>query len=439
MVFVHLMRSIVLNAVSTGTLTLKNPRDEDYDTCFLLSIGIAGVFLLVLNLVAEPLASLYRIASFEGVIRVTSVVVLLFGLSQAHGAWARRNFQFRALAMRSTISTLVGGTAGVAIALAGYGLAGLVTNQVLTAVVSAALLWRALPWRPRLRFVPDSARRIMATALPHGVTQSLQFLAQNFDTALVTYLLGPFGGGLYAAAKRVTLAVSIAIWGPLSAVSLPAFAEVTGDPVRFGNVAVRISSLITALTAPLLIGIGITAPSLIPALFGARWDAAAPIMTVLALFATVSPMIGILQQILLAFGKARFVFIFTLAQMVLAVGAMFALGSDPVRIALCLGIPTVLTFAGMLILTTRTTPLPLGRYLIGVGRPLACGAIMAGALLLFPELGWGPVVQLCAEVTLGGIVYLAAFALIARETFGEVIGFASSRLPARFRRPAQAA
>ena len=434
MVFVFLMRSVVLNAVMTGTLTLRHPQDEDYDTCFLLSIGIAGVFLIGLNLGAGALANLYRIDSFENVIRATSVVVLLFGLSQAHSAWARRNFKFRALAMRSTISTLIGGGVGIAIALAGYGLVGLVINQVLTAVVSMALLWRALPWRPRLRFASGSARRIMATALPHGATQTFQFLAQNFDIALVTYLVGPAGGGLYAAAKRVTLAVNIAIWGPLSSVSLPAFAEVTNDPARFGNAAVRISSLVTGITAPLLIGIATTATSLIPALFGARWQAAAPVMTVLALFAVVTPMTGILNQILLSFSRARTVFGFTLAQMVLAMAAMFAFGRDPVRIALCLSIPAVVSYLGMLALAARSTPFPLVRYLLGVGRPLACGAIMAAAVLLVPDFGRGPLVQLIAEVAVGGIVYGIAFVVIARETFGEVVAFAGSRVPERFQR-----
>ena len=336
--------------------------------------------------------------------------------------------------MRSTISTLIGGGVGIAIALTGYGLTGLVTNQVLTAMVSMILLWRALPWRPHFRFSRESGRRIMATALPHGVTQSLLFLAQNFDTALITYLVGPAGGGLYAAAKRVTLAVSIAIWGPLSAVSLPAFAEVTDDAPRFGNVTVRVSSLITGVTAPLFIGIAITAPSLIPALFGTRWQAAAPIMTVLALFAVVSPMTGILNQILLSFGRARIVFRFTLAQMTLAMAAMFAFGRDPVRVALWLSIPGVVTYFGMLAFAVRATPFPLARYVLGIARPLACSAIMAGAVLLVPDLGRGPLVQLMAEVAVGGIVYCTAFALIARETFAEVVAFAGSRVPTRFRR-----
>ena len=339
--------------------------------------------------------------------------------------------------MRNTISTAVAGAVGIGVALAGYGLTALVLNQVIASVLGLLLLWRAIPWRPRLRFSRVRARALLATAVPLGANQSLQFIAQNFDTALVTYLLGPFGGGLYAAAKRVVLAVQIAIWQPMASVALPAFAEVTGDPVRFGNAAVRMASLVMALTAPLFVGIALTAPVAVEVLFGPRWLAAAPIMTVLAGFSVLVPSLSLLGQMVVAQGHARWVLLVTLGQMALSIAGIALVGrSDAVVVALCLSAPTVASFAVTLAILTRVTRFPLGRYLLGIGRPLACAGLMAAVVLAIPNLRAGPLVQLLVLAVAGGATYAVAALLIARPAVDELLGFARGVLPKRRKRGA---
>jgi O-antigen/teichoic acid export membrane protein len=435
LVFVFLMRSTVLNAVSTSLVTLRNPTDEDYDTAFWLLVIISGLAVLILNLAAGPLARLYHIAAFEIVIRATSLMVLLFGLSYAHYGWARRNFRFRALALRNIAGLAVGGIAGIAAALAGYGLAALVLNQVLAAVVSFVLLWRAIPWRPRLRFSKQRANVLLATALPYGATQSLQFAVQNFDTALVTYLLGPFGGGLYAAAKRITLAVQLALWQPISAAALPAFAEIGDDDVRLGRVSVKTAGVVTAITTPMFVAVAAAAPQLMLVLFGARWLAAAPILTILSSFGILFPSTGVLQMIVLAKRRARAVLYLTLLQTVLALTAIFLFaGRSAEMVALCLSAPALLTYALTLAFVGRLIAFPTARYLLAVGRPLAAGTLMAAAMLALPALQFGPLAQLAALLIVGGALYLGAMFLLARETLYEVMDFTTRLLPARLRR-----
>lgn len=425
MVFVFLLRSTVLNSITTALVTLRAPEDEDYDTGFWLCFCIAVTFLAILNSVADPLSRFYKIEEFSSVIRMTSVIIVFSGLSYAHHGWAKRNFRFRSLAMRNTISTAVGGTVGIAVALTGFGLTALVLNQVITGALGLALLWRAIPWRPKMRFRASRARALLATALPLGANSSLQFIAQNFDTALVTYLLGPFGGGLYAAAKRVVLAVQIALWQPMASVALPAFAEVTGDPVRFGNAAVRMSRMVLALTAPLFAGIALTAPVSVLVLFGSKWQEAAPIMTVLASFGILAPSLGVLQQMMVTQGRARLILITTLVQMLLSLAAIWVTGAhDGVTVALCLSAPTLINFIVTLALLTQLTPFPIGRYLAAISGPLAATAVMATAVLALPNLGVGPLMQLIILTLVGGGVYALAALLMARSAVNELVGFA---------------
>ncbi|RZK44873.1 MAG: hypothetical protein EOO61_02180 [Hymenobacter sp.] len=435
LIFVNLLRNMVLNSVSTGLVMLRNPVDEDYDTGFWLCIIIAALGFFAANILASSIATLYEVKEFEGVIRATSIILLVSGLGYAHSGWAKRNFLFKALAMRGTISIGLAGAAGIGLALLGYGIAALVVNQIVASVLGLLLLWRAIPWRPKFRFSKIRAQAILVTAIPLGGTQSLQFIAQNFDTVLVTYLLGPVHGGFYAASKRIVVAVQIMLWQPMSAVALPAFAEVAHDTRRLNDATVRMGALVMATTAPLFAGLALTAPATILVLFGPKWAAAAPTMTVLAGFAIIGPSLSVIQTAALALKYGRFVLATTITQIALSLIFIYFWGSHgSVQIALCISAPPLIIYFGTLIIAPFFTSFDLKRYIVGVGRPLLCTAVMGLAVWSIPEMNAGPFVQLVLMVGAGALAYAIAGMLLLREIMKEFSGPAL-RIWSRVTRP----
>lgn len=425
LVFVFLLRNTVLNSISTGLVMLRHPVDEDYDTGFWLCMIISVSTCFIVNLAAPLIANLYHIGAFEGVVRATSVILLVSGLSYAHIGWAKRNFLFRSLAMRNSISTGLAGIVGIVVAIKGYGITALVLNQVLGSILGLLLLWRAVPWRPKLRFNRARASAILATAVPLGANQTLQFLSQNFDTVLVTYLLGPLGGGLYAASKRIVLAVQIAVWQPMGNVALPVFAEVAHDTPRFNDAAVRIGGLVMATTAPLFAGLALTAPSAIAVLFGAKWANAAPTMTVLAAFGIIGPSLGMLQMIVIALKRSKFILVSTVLQMALSLVALYFWGrTGPVSVALCISAPSLIIYVVTIAFMPSFSDFATMRYVTAVTKPLICTAIMAVAVLAVPNLHVGALTQLAVMAIVGGLVYAAAAALILRTILKEIVGTA---------------
>lgn len=423
LIFVNLLRNMVLNSVSTGLVMLREPVDEDYDTGFWLCMIIALLGFLAANIFASSIASLYGVKAFEGVIRATSIILLVSGLGYAHTGWAKRNFRFKSLAMRGTISTGVAGALGIGLAVLGYGITALVVNQIVASLLGLLLIWRAIPWRPKMQFSVARARQILATAIPLGGTQSLQFIAQNFDTVLVTYLLGALNGGFYAASKRIVVAVQIMLWQPMSAVTLPAFAEVAHDARRLNDAVVRMGSLVMAMTAPLFVGLALTAPTTILVLFGSKWAAAAPTMTVLAGFATIGPSLSLIQTAALALKHGKFVLISTLAQMILSLVGIYLWGNrGPVEIAFCISAPPLIILAATLLIGRFYTPFLLKRYIVGVGRPLLCTGFMGLVVWAVPDLRAGPLAQLLVMIAVGALAYSAAGTLLLRDTMKEFSG-----------------
>ena len=420
-VIVLLMRSAVLNSVAPALVALSNPEELDYDTAFWICVAFGVTFFLILLIAAAPLGAWFHIAELASVIRAMGAIVLLAALSYTHAAWAQRKFMFREVAMRNTISTAIAGIIGISVALAGHGLAALILNQVTQLIVAVVLLWRAVPWRPHLRFSRHTARTLMKVALPLGLNQSLWFIAQNFDTAFVTWFLGPLVGGLYAAAKRVVNAVLVAVDQPIIAVALPAFAEVVDAPARFAGAVVRLVALVTTVGAPLFAGIALTAPFSMALLFGTKWSGAVPIVIILAGGAIAVPTLTVLQQVALSMGRARTILITTVSQIALALGAIVLVPQrDAISIALCLTLPTLATFIAMPLFLARSEAFPLRGYALAVARPLICTAIMAATVFVIPNLRQGPLVQLVVIALAGMVIYSGATLVIARDTVTEL-------------------
>lgn len=422
LVLVFLMRSTILNAISSSLVAAKDPDERAYDTAFWLLAIISSIFVLILWVSAGPISKLYNISSFKWVIRSISFLVLFFGLSYAHYGWARKHFLFKSLAIRNIAGVAIGGLVGLAVAMAGYGLIALVLNQIVAALVSLGLLWFFVPWRPKLTFDGQWAKWMLKNAAPLGGTQALQYAAQNFDTAVVTYVAGPFAGGLYGAAKRITLALQLSIWMPLSAVSLPAFAELTDNDPRLASMVLRSSGIVMAITAPAFLGVSALAEPLMLALFGAKWAAAAPVLSVLAAFSLVMPSSGLLQMLAFSRGMGKTLIISVGVQTILAFSlALNMRGHSTAFIALVLSAPSLIGFFVLVQYVLRHARIKLISYILAISRPLMAAIIMFFAVSQLPLQSFSPWISLLFGTAVGALVYVPTLYFASKATFTDIM------------------
>src|SRR5262249_40121808 len=77
------------------------------------------------------------------------------------------------------------------------------------------------------------------------------------------------------------------------------------DPTRFADAYVSLVWASTASWFPLVAGLGLMAPALVPAFFGARWDGAVPLLQVMALMCFTCPLVYHTDRALLGVGAGR--------------------------------------------------------------------------------------------------------------------------------------
>lgn len=214
-------------------------------------------------------------------ISIGLIPMLIFkGLSVVQQAHLQRQMDFQSLAIRSNVAVAVGGVAGLALAVGGWGAWSLVVQQVLTSLVEMALLWRFSDFRPRARFSFPVARELRSFGYRILLKQVGLFTSRRADALVLGYFFGPVALALYRMAERLSQLVVELSTRPVAQVSLPNFARLKPDPASLRDGVITAVKTSAILSIPALVGLAAVSDPLIQ-LLGAEWHDSAPVLRIL--------------------------------------------------------------------------------------------------------------------------------------------------------------
>jgi O-antigen/teichoic acid export membrane protein len=423
-----LFSNTLIEGTATAIVRKADATDEDYDTCFSMCLGLSILSFLIVFAGAGAIAALLRTPQLGPILRGMSFILLFTGLSRTHTAWLMRNLQFRSLAIRSTVATTLGGAVGVGMALMGYGVASMVAQQLVQSVASTIALWVVTPWRPRLRFSLPIAKEIYAYGRHVAATGLTNFITQYSDVFFVTYLLGPAATGIYNVGKRIPNVLNSVLAGALQRVALPTFAQVQTDPDRLALAFFKAVSLSSTLSAPIFAGIGCVAPEVVDVLFGPKWSAAAPVLSLLAIVGYLTSIGYYNHSIFLASNRPHWQTFTTLIHasstfIVYFSFAHFGLTAT----ALAYTVRSIVIYpvsVGMALIVLGASARD---YLKAIGPPLVAALAMAAVVTAgrLPLIHIPSIERLILLAALGAAAYGATMALIGRKEMREVVSTVS--------------
>ena len=278
----QLFRTVIFESIATSIIRKHEPTDEDFNTAFLSCCIFAVPAFLIVFFSANILENMMHIQGLGDVIRGTSVIILVSGLSKVHEAWLTHRLLFRSLAIRSITSIGLGGIVGVYLAWIGLGSTWLVMQQVVTSVAATITLWLATPWKPRLRFSMASFKESMRFSRHVALSGMTNFANQNSDIFFITYYLGSAAAGVYSAGKRIVNTLNTVMATALMRVSLPAFSRVKNQLDEFKSHYLNATFFTILLTAPAFIGLCYLSHDVTWLLLGQKWMASVPVMQIVS-------------------------------------------------------------------------------------------------------------------------------------------------------------
>jgi lipopolysaccharide exporter len=431
--------AIVITAEGIGTALVQRATvDREHLQAGLWLALAVGLVLTVVTLVAASVvvAPIFGARTAEFV-RLSTPLFLIAAAGTVPMALLRRRLAFRRLSMIDVGTSTMRVGVSVALAIAGLEGESLVFGGIAAGLTTTLMAWGSAPapW-PRLRL--SAAREVMSYGLPASIASISWVGFRNCDYAIISARLGAVQAGYYFRAYMLAVEYQKKISIVMGQVGLPLLARSGAEMSALRGQMVR---LLAILTFPLLAVLTITAPELVPWLFGAEWAPAVVPMQILAVGGASTLIIDTVGVTLMASGRPRALLGFGFGHFgVYAVAVLIAtpFGLAGVAVAATV-VHTAFLGVAYALMVRGTSERPLRSLWTDVGPAtvscLGLVAVAAPASVALSAAGTPTLVQLVI-VTLAA---LAAYALTLRLTFpaswAEIVTVAQRVLPSAPRLP----
>jgi len=424
MAFVVTSFGLLLTDPALGAALVQRPAidEEDRSTVFWTAVGIGAVLTILGVALSGLVADFFGEPRVQALFAVCSLCFVVVSLSVAHRALLTRKLAYRHLEIREMVAIVCGGTAAIAVALAGFGPWAVVLNFVVSSLVSTALVWLLLDWRPRATFSLASARNLGGFSGRIFSATALTWGDQNLDKALVGRFLGAAALGPYSLAYAAMLLPQALLVSPFTQVVSPAFSRIQGDPERLERAWLQSKRVSIAVSAPSMLALIVVAPDFVPVVFGGQWDNAILPLQILCVAGLASGLRSLNWSVLQARGAASTLLRLTFLSSVVKFGALVVgLPWGIVGVATTFAGASWLLVVPSIWMTTRGVSFKFWPALRAGAEMLPASIVAAGAGLGARLLLLETSVPQAARVVVVAAVMLLAYATIVSKTAPDVL------------------
>ena len=411
--------------MTLGTALVREPDGDAEPTVFWLNLGIAGAMLALLVL-ARPLIALATPPIVASMLAAYGIRLVVQSSSVVPEARMRRALRFGELSVIRLVAGLVETATKLGLAYAGEHVWCFALGPIANTLVTSLAIQLREPWRPRLAFDREVAKRAarFAGALSGG--ELLYYAYTSADYLVVGAWFGAAAVGAYRLAYEAVLDVVRLISAITAEVAYPVFAA---NPRDARELLLRFTRQNAFALAPILVFIALEADDLLAALYGPLPHAAATAARILCVVGALRVCSFVIPPMLAGLGAARRVLAYHVVALVVlpsafALGA--ALGSDFTAVAWAWAAGYPIAFAVLLALALPLAQLSLGAYLAALGRVTVCalGAALAGQVIR--AIAPWRLVTVAATVL---VVYAALLAWLEGVTPGAVVRAITATAP----------
>lgn len=367
----------------------------------------AGVAVL-----SRPIAQFFGNAQAQGVVAGLAVVCLINALMAPAHNLLKRNLNFKRIQIANIVGYVAGYLAvGIPLALSGAAVWALVAAWIVQATITLLILYSGVrhSLQPLLWF--EGGRKIMHYGTTVLVTNIINWIIGNIERVVIGRFYSTREIGLYATAYNLLYGPISSLLGIVQPVFFSAASRIALERAKIVRIYLALLALTALLVLPLFLSLSVIAETFVLALYGARWQAAAELVTPLALAMPLFLFWGLSTPLLWLGGAPQQEFKVQLPMALLWAGVTwFAAQRSLQAVAWAVLLLFALRYVLILFVARKLMPLTLiqlwralrGGLLIAV----ACAAFAAGLDGWLKARGVAALSRLAAEGVLTAAFYL---------------------------------
>lgn len=272
MVFMTTISQVFVNSGLNMALIQNKQVDEgDYSSVFYLNLLAMILFYIVLYCFAPWIGAFYRLEHFVGPFRVLAAVLPLSALSSVQLARLTRQMQFKRVFVSSVSGIVVSGIIGIYMALHGFGLWALVTQQLINQVIVCIAMGIMTRWYPKLVFRWLKVRAMLSFSWKLLVASLLDSLYSEIRGLIIGKKYDAQTLGYYSKGTKIPQLTANVTNGTLQSVMLPVFSSNQDDPAQIKNMMRKSIRFTAFIVTPIMAGMAVIARPLVLLLLTEKW------------------------------------------------------------------------------------------------------------------------------------------------------------------------
>ncbi|MDT9598893.1 lipopolysaccharide biosynthesis protein [Sphingosinicella rhizophila] len=300
--FTSLSAVFIEGGMTAAVVQRQDTSREEESAVFWWNLFASILLAAALVALGPAIAVFYGHPVIGPLMYVAGAQLVFSALGAVPSALLTRELKFDRLTKVGITSSLCGGAVGLAAAFSGAGIWALALQTAAAALVNSAMLWMMSDWRPALHVRFRHMKRLVGFGSWVGFASLLEVSYTQGYALLIGKLHGVVDLGYYNRAHGTQLVPSALVGRLINRVAFPLFAQKAEDPAAFRRGARLAIQFVMLLNVPAMTGIALLSDLVILVLFGEKWLAAAPILTILAFAGMLLPMQGVNVQMSLARG-----------------------------------------------------------------------------------------------------------------------------------------
>ena len=257
--------------LTTAIIQKKDLTDLHLRQIFGVLFLISSALFVIQWVLAPFIANFYHEPRVIELIRVLGLGFVLIFLSSIPGALLARDMEFKKRSIIGLISTVVGGTLTLGLAINGMGVWSLIIGALTGMALQTIGVNIIKPWFrfPSFNFVGIGGMVNFGGTVM--ITSILTFVYVNTDVFLAGRMLETSVVGIYAVAMHLASLPANKILPMLNQVAFPSFSKIQGDKKAVKYYFLKSVRIVSFLLFPSFVGLAFIADDLVHVVLGEKW------------------------------------------------------------------------------------------------------------------------------------------------------------------------
>lgn len=322
-VFTAVCTSLINGGFSSALIRKKDVTDEDYNTAFIVNLGMSLLLYTVIIFSAPAIARFFNRTELVALTRVSSLGMIIGALALVQRVRLTKRIDFKTQTKITLIASICSGVIGIVMAALGCGVWALVVQQLSSQLLGTILLWFFNKWVPKLRFSKQSFHCLFGFGWKMMASSLLDTVWKELYQIVVGKFYSPATLGQYTRAGQFSKLFSSNLTSVIQRVTFPILSNIQDDKERMVAAYRRIIKTTMFVAAICMFFLGAISEPLLYCLIGPKWHDAAVYLPLICIGGSLYPLHAINLNMLQVQGRSDLFLGLEIVKKIIALGPLF--------------------------------------------------------------------------------------------------------------------